>query len=289
MNAAALTVCKAFLQKTPQEKRARLFHFLSVDDQNEMQELADAFLGDPTRGFVENEKLLDTIHYSWLAPEFRAFAENEAKLFLSALSSEQVKGIKKQLLLSNTLPAINPIALPFLQRTLWKKISSEDLLPLECLPDSPLNRLLELRSSELLHLIDFLGLHDLAAQVKQIIDTARLKQVYAALSSSELAFIKTLLHQKEPLSFKRMELQKWDGKKESLRALLHQRGINRLAKALYQKEKSLLWYTSHKLDIERGELLQKLATPLEHLRAHELLVSQVEEILPLILTQNETG
>lgn len=283
MNSCAITVCKAFLQKASEEKRARLFQFLSPDDQNAMASIADGFFGDPAKGFAGEESLLKRVHYSWLAPPFRSFAENEARLFLSALSSEQAKGLKKQLLFTNELPELNPVATPFLRKILWKTISDEELLPQECLPSSPLNQLLEIKVSELLLLIDFLGLHDLAPQVKQIIDTTKLKQVYAALTPSELSLLKTLLHRKEPLSFKRMELSKWDGKKDSLRSLLHQRGINRLAKALYQNEKSLLWYTSHRLDIERGELLLKLGAPLEHARAHELLVSQIEEILPLIL------
>ncbi|MFI5333565.1 MAG: hypothetical protein ACHQT8_00155 [Chlamydiales bacterium] len=287
MNVAALTVCKAFLLKSSQEKKAGLFEKLSFEVQEGMHELATSFYGDPTAGFADEKQLLHAVHYSWLTPAFRAFSENEVKLFFAALTPEQVKGVKQQLLFSNHAPEVNSAALPFLYKTLWSKVEDEDLLPIECLPDSPLNKLLELRTEELHHLIDFLALHDLASQVKQIIDTSRLKQIYAALSPAELTFLNTLLQSKEPLSFKPMELQKWDGKKETLRTLIHQRGINRLAKALFQKEKSLLWYISHKLDIERGELLRKLATPLEHLRAHELLVSQVEEIFPLISTPKE--
>lgn len=282
MNLTALSVCKAFLQQSPPEIRTRLFRFLPPKEQEAMAEIPEAFYTDPRKGFSDYASSLRGIHYSWLAPTFRSFAEHEVRLFLSALSPEQAKGLKKQLLFSNNLQELKPITSLFLSKSLWETVSPEELLPKECLAESPLNRLLELENSTLLKLIDFLGLHDLAAQVKQIIDTVRLKQIYAALSPEELNFLKTVQQRKEPLSFKPMELQKWDGKKESLRTLIHQRGINRLAKALYQKEKSLLWYISHKLDIERGELLSKLATPLEHLRAHEILLSQVEEILQLL-------
>ncbi len=284
-NLAAYVVCKAFLLKAPAEKREALFNFLSEDDQEKLHELPLSFYQDPTEGFSSPKENLQAVHFSWLSPIFRTFSETEIRLFLACLSSEQAKGIKKSLLFTNQLNGINPAALPFLQETLWGKISVPQLLPKECLPDSPLNELLEMEPDQLLVLIDLLGMHDLAAQVKQIIETARLKKIYAALSSAEENFVKTLLHRKEVLLFKGMELQKWDGKKESLRKLIHQRGINRLAKALYRKEPSLLWYVSHLLDIERGELLLKYAAPLEHVRAQEILIGQVVELLSFIQTQ----
>lgn len=282
MKAAVLSVCKAFLQKCPAEKRGKLFQSLSQEDQQILHELPTAFYRDPAEGFEEASANLPEIHYSWLTPLFRTFAENEVRLFLSCLTEKQAKGLKKQLLFTNHGVEVKVVARPFLQNTLWEKVADKEILPLACLPESPLNPLLEIEAGSLLNLIDFLGMHDLATQVKQTIDTARLKQIYAALSKDELAFVKTLLLSKEPLTFKIMELQKWDGKEESLRALIHQRGLNRLAKALYTPDGSLAWHISHRLDIERGELLLKLSTPLEHARGIEILTDQITEILPRI-------
>ncbi|MBI2742732.1 MAG: hypothetical protein HYX48_02305 [Chlamydiales bacterium] len=285
MNATASIVCKAFLERSPPEKQAKLLRFLSAHDQQNLQELPVSYHKDPTEGFSTEEALLKRIHYSWLDPLFRTFSESEVGLFLSALDPLQAKGLKKLLLFSNHGASLTKLGRTFLQKTLWKRLSDEQIVPIECLPESPLNVLLELETDDLLLMISFLGLHDLGAEVKQIIETAKLKQIYAALSPSELAFLKTLLHRKEPLTFKRLDLQTWDGKKASLRQLLDQRGINRLAKALYRKEKSLLWHVSHRLDREIGEALVKLSTPLEHVRAQEILIGQVTELLPLIQTQ----
>lgn len=285
MDATAAIVCKSLLQRCPQEKREQLFRFLSQEDQAILHELPDAYYREPAEGFLTPAAELKNIHFSWFDPLFRTFSENEVRLFLSALSPEQTKGLKKLLLFSNHGAELNPSVRPFFEMTLWEKLSGKDLIPIECLPDSPLNALLTLSPASFSSLIDYLGIHDLATEVKQIIETARLKQIHAALKPNELTYLKTLLHRKEPLSFKRMEMQTWDGKNATLRALLHQRGMNRLAKALYRKEKSLLWYVSHKLDMEAGELLLKLATPLEHPRAQEILVGQVTELLTLIQTQ----
>ena len=279
MNAAVYSVCKAFLQKSPAEKRGKLFHFLSQEGQATLHALPDEFYRDLTQGCETLQDNLHAVHFSWFAPVFRTFSENEVRLFLSALSAKQAKGLKKQLLFANHAVEVKAIAHPFFEKALWEKILHAELLPRASLPQSPLNELLEIELSALLSLIDFLGLHDLATQAKQIIDRARLKLIYDALSKEESAFLQTLLLTKETLAFKIMDLQKWDGKKETLRALIHQRGLNRLAKALYSEDRSLAWYISRRLDIERGELLMKLSTPLEHVRGVEILMNQITEIL----------
>jgi hypothetical protein len=284
MNANASIVTKAFLLKCPPEKKEKLFSFLSPEDQTYFQELPLSFNHDPTEGLSPSEKRIQFTHFSWLAPLFRTFSENEMRIFLSALSEEQATGLKKNLLLTNHSAKVNPFSKPFLQKALWKKAHEKELLSVECLPDSPLNPLLEFNLSELVTLIDLLGVHDLAVQVKQIIETAKLKQIDKALTPLELNLLKTLLHRKEVLTFKSFSLQKWDGAPESLREVLQQRGLNRLAKSLYRKEISLLWYVSRILDIERGQLLLKLATPLEQVRAQEILIGQVVELMPVIKT-----
>ncbi len=278
----ASIVCKAFLQKCPQEKRERFLRFLPQQKQAELQELPSSFYKDPTRGIAPEEEYLKKLHFSWFTPLFRTFSESEVRIFLSALMTEQIEGLKKLLLFSNHGAALTPFSRPFVQKTLWHMIQEKSLLPIECLPDSPLNQLLELHHNELVSLIDLLGIHDLSLVVKQIIDKTKLQHIHAALTSSEYAFLNTLLLKKEVLSFKPFSLEKWDGKPASLRALIQKRGMNRLAKALYSSENSLLWHVSHILDMPRGELLSSLATPLDGPRAKEILIGQVVELFPLL-------
>src|ERR1700722_9315077 len=192
MNATAAIVCKSLLQRCPQEKREQLFRFLSQEDQIILHELPDAYYGDPAQGFSTPAAELKTIHFSWFDPLFRTFSESEVRLFLSALTPEQATGLKKLLLFSNHGAELNSSMRPFFEATLWKKISEKEQTPIECLPDSPLNALLELSPATFSSLVDYLGIHDLATEVKQIIETARLKQIHAALKPGELAYLKTL-------------------------------------------------------------------------------------------------
>ena len=279
--------CHAYLQKCSSERRHALLRYLPKKQQESLSSLPSSY-GDVTRSFGTVESQLEDIHYSWFASFLRTLPENEIRLFLSSLPEDQVVGLKKTLLFSNHLIPLTPCAEQFFRHTLYEKTTSDakDLLPKPCLPETPLNALLSLSFTELLRLIDFLGLRDLAAETRQIIETVKLKQIYAALSKEEQEYLKLLLQKKEQLSFKRMELGKWDGGEETLKHHLRQRGLNRLAKALYGSHPSLIWHVSHRLESSLAGILLKLCVPLEHPRAAELLTSQVVDLIAYLQNKN---
>lgn len=226
---------------------------------------------------------LSRVHYSWFSPFLRTLPEREIKLFLSAMTPQQARGLKDSLLLSNTLPAISPVGKDYLQQVLHQTLQLQDVLPIALLPPDPLNDLLDWQAKDLFYLIDMLSMHDLSVEIKQVIDNERLKEIYSLLTKSQRAFLNRLLHQKEPIAFKRLGLANWDRDHEVLHALLVQRGVNRLAKALYPRHPSLRWYIAHQLDLETGEMLLKLATPLSHEAAYELLAGQIMALKDQIL------
>lgn len=234
------------------------------------------------------ETELDEIHHSWFSPFLRSLPEREIRLFLSALTPKQIKGLKQSLLLSNTLPSPSAIGASYLRNTLFQAIAPQDLIPIAALPPDPLNLLLTLSFQELLSLIDLLCMHDLAVEIRHIIDTSTLKEVYSLLTKPQNTFLKTLLHKKEPISFKKMGLLNWQKDLESLDQILTQRGINRIAKALYPRHKSLAWHLAHRLDMERGQLLLNLLSPLDHPKGHEILGEQVIELMDALNNRTPT-
>lgn len=135
-------------------------------------------------------------------------------------------------------------------------------------------------------LIEFLGLHDLAVEMKQIIDTIKLKKIQASLSKEKNFFLHLLTQKKEAVVFKKMELTHWSGQEEILIGLIHKRGMNRLAKALYPENSSLIWYVSHKISCEEALLLASLQKKLEHPKAYSLLAGQIIEIIDFFKTHN---
>jgi hypothetical protein len=237
---------------------------------------------DQTQGLPALEEDLAHIHYSWFAPFLRSLSESEIRLFMTVLTPEQIRGLKSLLLFSNTLPTPSPLGKAWMAKTLFEAVAPEDLLPVSCLPENPLNALLLLSQAELLSLIDLLSMHDLSVEIRHVIETSKLKEIYHLLSKAQTTFLKTLLHKKEPVSFKKMGLLNWKGDRESLRSLLLQRGINRIAKSLYGEAPALLWHVSHRLDQEKGQLLKTLCTALDHPRALNLVSEQVLELIHIL-------
>lgn len=283
MDTCAWMIFNAFAHKLPQGQTEKLLDHLPAEKRDALGALPTPS-EDPTQGLSTPSDLLGQIHFSWFTPYLRSLTENDIRLFVSCLPDEQSRSLKKALLLTSALVPLSAMGKTFLQQTLFKKLLDDQPSPLppECIPHTPLYPLLSLSFSQLLRLIDLLGLHDLAVEIRQIIDTTKIKKIYSILNEEQQSYLKTLTQSKEAVTFKRIAIQKWDGDAEQLKSILHQRGINRFAKALYAADDSLAWYLSHRLDQERGAALLKLRTPLEHPKASSALANQVVDAINTI-------
>lgn len=278
-------VCLALVMQSSPEKRGALLQFLPAARQKELQEMKGPFQ-NPLESQLSLETQLNLIHASWIAPYLRTYTESEIRLFLSALGQNQAKELQKTLLFTNQLIQLASSAKEYLQKILWKNLGGDEQIPLSCLQESSINSLLFLEDRIFNQLIFLLGLHDLAIEMRQIIETAKLKKIQAALSSEESHFLKELMLKKEPVTFKKISLSQWNGDEKSLKKLLQGRGLNRLAKALYGQNETFCWYIAHKLDMESAKQFFKLLVPLEIARVHEVLLSQVEEVLHYVQKYN---
>lgn len=282
MNSSSALVCKGFLEKCQPNERAVLFGFLSEQDKQLIEHLPSTSF-DLKKGFLPLKKTLDKIHFSWFAPHLRTLPENDIRLFLSAMNSEQAEGLKTILLFSDHFPELTDAAESYIHEILMKKITqNEDLLPLNLLPASPLNSLLDLNQEQLENLIRYLGLHDLAFEMRQIIETAKLKRIFGTLTKIEKEYLQSLLPQKEQVILKRVQIQNWDGRRESLKSLIQQRGLQRLGKALYGEHPTLIWFVAHQFDISMGQELLKACTKIELAKAKQHLIHQIVKILSFI-------
>jgi len=283
MNKTAWIVCNAFLSKASPDKKNALVRYLPPKQQELLRTLVIPEK-DPLTASFDPAALLQIVHYSWFASFLRTLPEGEVRLFLACFPEGMSKKLQKTLLFSKSIAPLSPLGKNYLQHELIKYIlpKDSDVIPTECLPHCPLNSLLDLSHEALLSLIEYLGLHDLSVEIRQIIDTMKLKKIHSALSKEKDAYLKVLLQRKEPVLFKRMELVKWDGKADTLQKVLVHRGINRLAKALYPENPSLVWYVSHMLPWDEASTFQSLCKPLEHAKAANLLSHQILEILPLV-------
>lgn len=277
MTSSTQIILHAFLKQCPTEERERLIEYLAP---SERQEIFNTF-GNPLKSQNDPEKLLAWIHTSWITPFLRTLSEKEIGLFLAALTPDKMIAVGKELHYAGKIPPLSPLGKLFIQSTLTRYLTGEvdDLLPIECLPESPLNDLIALPTETIVGFLDLLGLHDVSVEMRQIIDKQLLSTIEEALTTDQHQYLKMLMQSHEPLAFRQMGLLKWNGDKENLKALIRQRGANRLAKALYGQNPSLTWYVLHRLDVEKALIVRKLSTPIDNPRTVKLLIQQVVELI----------
>ena len=278
----------AFLQQGSTHEKSDLLQYLSPIEKQVLEKLPKTY-GNPLTDLETTASMLRHIHPSWIAPFLRTLPEKEIGLFLAALEHSRGHIIGKELLYKKSLPKLTDHGKTFLQTTLLGYLTAEidDLLPRAFLPESPLNVLLELSDEELALSLDYLGLHDLSVEVRQIIEKQKLQAIYDTLSPSQLHYLKILTQSQEPIAFTRMGLASWNGDQEKLRSLIRQRGGNRLAKALWGQDNSLIWHILHKLDVARALIVKKLLSPLDNSRSTQLLIHQIIEFINYSRKQHE--
>ena len=288
MRSSSQVILKSFLDQCSGADRSSLMEFLTPIKRQILEKIPKTY-GNPLQESETPEEMLRRIHHSWISPFLRTLSEKDIGIFLASLGSPLSQSVGKDLLYAGPVPSLSMLGKEYLQQTLLGYLTAEveDLLPFASLPESPLNALLDLKN-ELLNLsLDFLGLHDLSIEVKQIIEKTKLAKINAALSPAQLNYLKILMQSPEPVAFAKMGLSNWNEDPEKLKLLIRQRGANRLAKALHGQDPSLIWYIQHQLDFEKALLVKKLMSPMENSRAVQILIAQILEFITYIRQHHE--
>ncbi|MCB1084855.1 MAG: hypothetical protein KDK60_01995 [Chlamydiia bacterium] len=264
-------------------KRGNILPLLSPSEQEKLSRTPTS-IQDPFERPLTTEARIERIHYSWMISFLEPFAERDKRTILAALSKPQAKKLAAHFNLKESSPPLKGVVKDYLTSALYEWLISDqrDFLPVEFLPDHPLNPLLDLSKEALQRLADYLGLHDLAIELKHVIKSQQIKKIQQVLKKEEQAYLKRLLKEKEPLTFARLNLDGWNGDGEKLKAILHHRGFNRLAKALFGCHPSLLWHLTHRLDTGRTKILRKYFTDIKNETAHAALVKQIQELIPKV-------
>lgn len=267
-------VLKAFLEKSP--SGPSLTRFLPDEEKGALEQLP---LIEMAAHF--DADLLERIHWSWFLPILKLYPESEQKLFLFAFPPYAEKNLAKTLTLSLGGEGTTEIGKLFLRKILLDSLLEGEDRPfaMSALPKSALNRLLYLEKKELTHLIDRLGFYDLSMALRQIVETKILKKLYSLLTDEERRSLKELSQYKDSFGLGKFGLERWDGTEESLRTLLHRRGLVRFAAGLSGQDPDLIWYICHQLDSGRGSLLAKLCQEEPIAEVTEAVMKQIEERL----------
>ncbi len=196
------------------------------------------------------------IHYSWLQPVIETFSSQLQPLLISALPQDSATALSKLMAHPLVKPA-SETSKEFLLSLIYRKFSVDIPLPIVFLPQTFATQLALLSKLQLIELIDFLGIYDLAEELRHIVDKVLLKAIYQCLSLKKQHFLRICLHQKEKLKAGKIGLVNWKGDCVQLGRLLHRRGLLRLSYALGGQTQDLIWHIVHRLDVGRGQIVMK--------------------------------
>lgn len=226
---------------------------------------------------------LKGIHYSWFTSVFKKLSPIMQTLVLNSLSESQYSklthalGIPKKV--RNTLPKF---VQNYVLSIFSPQVKPNEILPVAFLPQTQLTPLTNLSKHQLVELIDFLGIHDLAEGIRHIINKNFLSQLYNTLSAKKKHWLRTCLHKPEKIASTRLEIEKWNGDPKKLDHMLQRRGLHRLGKALCGQHPHLVWHIAHTLDSGRGEILLQNFAPQSTPGVTQHLVQQVVTLVDFL-------
>lgn len=234
---------------------------------------------DPEPLLRAHERAILYVHYSWIHSYLSNLSPADRRPLIACLSEPQRIGVSR--LFKEEPPAAlsSPLLRKFYLTRLYPLIASKDLLPIDYLPETPQKELLKLSKKQLLELIDLMGMYDLAHEMRQIVDTKNLKNLYTCLSAKQQQFLRACMHQKDKVVSPKLHLEHWDGECKKLMNVVHQRGLARLALAISGQDPNLVWYLTHILDIGRGNLLLRLTKKTEVPQLSSAVMNQVQSAL----------
>lgn len=214
------------------------------------QELAPA-LAQPIEKIVK-------IHYTWLAPLIQKMPNEIQPVLISSLPQFMADGLNAAYKMDNKpIELIGPVK-NFILQKIWENLpGARKVLPMEYLPQTQLTALAQMNKQELVEFVDLLGIHDLADEIRQIVDKRILKNVYACLTAKEQSYLRFCLYNKDRIASPSLGLDKWSGSCEKLKTVLQSRGLIRLGKALSGEHPDFIWHLIHIFDSGRGQRLLK--------------------------------
>lgn len=211
---------------------------------------------NPAPAIAKATELVQGIHFSWFIPFIQSQPEELQPLIISSFSEHHFSRLTAFLKKPIEPVPLAPAVKEYLINLAYQSLKPHPL-PKPFLFQSSLAFLLDLSKDELVEVIDFFGLYDLASGIRHMIDKNSLRKVYACLSAKKQQFLRICLHKREAITTSSLELSKWAGDCRTLESLLHQRGLFRLGKLVSGQHPDFIWHLVHTLDTGRGNILAK--------------------------------
>lgn len=270
---------KYMLAHVPGKDGEELLSYFGEHQRKEIREALD-LPENPFTTTIPPKEWLTFIHPLWVKEGINSCLP-PAELYLNIIpkeSQEQFAAIDEKIL--------TPLGQEFfLFQLIQQIIGSFHFVSPRNLPPHPLNQLATLLPSQFEEYCKIMGLYDLALELKLIINPQLLKQIDAYFSPLEKKCIRDFSQKKDLLKFTSLKLSEWNGNIEELTNVLYFRGLNRVAKGVYDGGAPLLWYIERKIPPKQISFLHTFKTPIHEQKIHTILTKQLIECIDIILTK----
>jgi len=225
---------------------------------------------------------LGKIHYSWLEAPLRTLPGAFSSCLLATFQEKQANSLTKRLHLDKVEHRYPESIKNFLLGHLYAAWPDKEILPQELLPPSQLAPLLQCTKAELVELIDYLPMSDLAEEVRHIVDKKLIQAIICDLTRGQQKYLKSCLHQKSKVSLPSLDVRKIHQDKKSFLTILHKRGLKRLSIGLSGQHPDFIWHIAHILDIGRGKILMEQCEKEELPTVTQVTALQILQIVQLV-------
>lgn len=238
-------------------------------------------------GFIDIPFGLGGFHFSWALPLFQDRSDFEKALFISVLPPDIGAQLRNRLKIKERPLALSPQVRKWVYKEIIAKICPHVLFSEDIIEDSPISRLQLLSKRELELLSDYMGLFDLAEELRKVIDKPTITKVYAELSSKEIVFLEQCLTRRFLWRLPPIGLETWLKNPSGFRHVLQKRGLARLCVGLSGEDPFLIEKLIFTLDMGRAKILKHLvkSSPIEP--ATTLVQKQVIELFDLLFANHQ--
>ncbi len=255
MNAKSWMWFNALLKRYHGEETQQLLRLLP-EEEEELAAQHPVTVQNLSPSTLRRESFLSQVHFSWLLPIFKKLRKAHRELYLRALEGRQRKRLAPQIKLEDPKRSLPEPILTLSRQRLYSKLCPDDLVPRAFLPESLYSQFLEYPRQGLLHLLDTLGLQDLAGEFRFSIDQKSRDAVYRHLDENQREYLHNLVTRESGQKPAKTLLPVLAQDKEKTKKFIHQRGLGTLGQALSGQDKNFLWYFSRRFDTGRAQVLE---------------------------------
>lgn len=274
-NKRSLMILKVLMNRFHSSEKQHLIDLMSTEEKKAIH--ANPISSGDITPIYHYQSQLDRIHYSWIEEALKTASPFWKSIAIASLSLKQKQGLR-----DSTVFPLSGAMKSLIQNRLCQNLKITEHYPKEYLPKNEFSILLEWDKESLLHLIDFLGLFDLASEVRHIVNTQDLKSIYSCLNAKQFHFLKLCLSKKDKVTSPKLGLKPAQIDRKKLKQILHLRGLSRFGRALSGLPYDFVWTLSHLLDIGRGKALLKDYRLDKDVKVTPLIQQQVIKVMDFL-------